>query len=102
MVPLKTELNGNAPNMKKADQDKYGGEKGEDIIDETIKAFRINVLFKHFTREGKRSYNLNNLFIGNADVTLFYLTVYMQHCISKLRNGGKPMDMDKAMAMLKV
>jgi len=59
MVPLKTEVNGNAPNMKKADLDNHGG---EDVIDETIKAFRINVLFKHFTREGKRSFNLNNLF----------------------------------------
>jgi actin related protein 2/3 complex subunit 3 len=47
--------------------------KRPDIINETLRFFRINVLFKNF--------EIN----GYADVLLFYLTVFTQYCLKKLR-----------------
>jgi actin related protein 2/3 complex, subunit 3 len=47
-------------------------QKQEDIIDETIKFFRPNVLFK--------SYEI----LGEADRTLLYLSFYVSLCLRKI------------------
>lgn len=54
MCPLKTKISGPAGIQK----------DGDDIIDETLNFFRVNVLYKTFALK------------GTADVALVYLTVF--------------------------
>jgi len=56
VLPLKTKVKGPAPPC---------GAKEEDVVDEAIKYFRANVLFKNFEPEGP------------ADLTLCYLTIFV-------------------------
>ena len=50
MLPFKTDIKGPAPSL---DKELLKEHKDLDIIDETIKYFRINVLFKNFELKGK-------------------------------------------------
>jgi actin related protein 2/3 complex, subunit 3 len=65
ICPLKSSLNGPAP---KCDNAK------EDVVDEAIKFYRVNILMKNFNIEGP------------ADRTLIYLTVYLNHLLGLLEN----------------
>ncbi len=49
MLPFKTDIKGPAPSL---DKELLKEHKDLDIIDETIKYFRINVLFKNFELKG--------------------------------------------------
>ena len=66
VLPLKTKVSGPAP--KELD------EKKEDIIDEVLKYFKANMLFRTFQVEGA------------ADRTLIYLTMYTHFLLKSLEN----------------
>lgn len=75
VLPLKTKSKGPAP---------PGREDAEDIIDEAIKFFRANVLFRKFESEGP------------ADLTIAYLTVLIAEILrvfagarAKTKNDGQ-------------
>jgi len=70
LCPIITDVQGPALTTTKKKLKKLGK---VDIIDETLKYFRINVLFKNYEIK------------GNADVLLFYLTVYTGYCLKKLK-----------------
>ena len=77
LLPFKSSKSGVAPKLTEEEKGEFGSKKSYpygDIITESIKYFRINVLFKTFELSSKE-----------ADVTLFYLTVYISHLIKLLR-----------------
>jgi actin related protein 2/3 complex subunit 3 len=59
VLPVRTKVRGPAPPLA----------EGEDIIDEALKFFRANVLFKNFESKGA------------GDLTLAYLTIYIGELI---------------------
>merc|ERR1711916_331718 len=63
VMPLKTKSKGLAPKCE---------ESKEDIIDEAIKYFRANVLFKNYEIQ------------GSADLVLIYLTVFISHLLREM------------------
>ncbi|KAL9647240.1 hypothetical protein ABK040_012592 [Willaertia magna] len=66
ILPIKTKVKGIAP--KELDNNK------EDIIDETLKFFKANMLFRSFSVE------------GTADRTLIYLTLYTHYLLKNVEN----------------
>jgi actin related protein 2/3 complex subunit 3 len=62
----------------------FDGE-GEDVIDEAIKFYRANVLF--------RNYELQ----GGADRLIIYLTLYISACLAKIEKCASPKDAEKAL-----
>ncbi|KAL0483597.1 actin-related protein 2/3 complex subunit 3 [Acrasis kona] len=64
ILPLKTKVKGPAPSENNAEQD--------DVIDEVLKYFKANVLFRKFQIE------------DGADRVLIYLTVYVHQCLLRL------------------
>ncbi|KAF0971922.1 hypothetical protein FDP41_009618 [Naegleria fowleri] len=76
-LPLKTKVKGPAP--KELD------DKKEDIIDEVLKYFKANMLFRTFQVESP------------ADRTLIYLTLYTHYLLKNVENKktAKKMDADK-------
>jgi len=73
VFPLKTKVKGPAPPCKTSD---------EDIIDEAIKYFRANVLFRNFQTQGP------------ADLTLAYITAFIAQLLrefvkQKTKNDAK-------------
>lgn len=79
IAPLRTNVPGPAPKLIAQDVD--------DIVDEALKYFRPNLLFKNYSVQGQI---LNNILFkikkGPADVTLIYLTVFITHCLKSLSN----------------
>eukprot|EP01016_Furgasonia_blochmanni_P040160 TRINITY_DN5095_c0_g1_i1.p1 TRINITY_DN5095_c0_g1~~TRINITY_DN5095_c0_g1_i1.p1 ORF type:complete len:265 (+),score=65.78 TRINITY_DN5095_c0_g1_i1:65-859(+) len=65
VLPIKTKYPGPAP---------AGDPNTEDIIDETIKYYRLNLLFKNFDCRGP------------GDKILIYLTVFMHYCLKAIQN----------------
>jgi len=63
VLPLKTKVRGPAPNLEASDE--------EDIVDEAIRLFRANVLFRTFDPK------------GGADRVLAYLTLFIHQCLKK-------------------
>lgn len=63
ILPLRGKVRGPAP-VQHTDE--------EDIIDESIRLFRANVLFKNFEVKGA------------ADRTLLYLTIFIHQCLKKV------------------
>eukprot|EP00033_Pygsuia_biforma_P000468 GCRY01000554.1.p1 GENE.GCRY01000554.1~~GCRY01000554.1.p1 ORF type:complete len:173 (+),score=24.77 GCRY01000554.1:180-698(+) len=63
MLPIKTSVKGPAPSTNE-----------DDIIDETLKLFKANVLFRNYE------------ILGDADRTLIYLTLYTSECLMKCLN----------------
>eukprot|EP01017_Pseudomicrothorax_dubius_P019815 TRINITY_DN2184_c0_g4_i3.p1 TRINITY_DN2184_c0_g4~~TRINITY_DN2184_c0_g4_i3.p1 ORF type:complete len:177 (-),score=48.55 TRINITY_DN2184_c0_g4_i3:470-1000(-) len=63
LLPIRTKLDGPAPKLS---------EPGDDIIDEVIKSFRINVLFKNYD------------VASEADKLLIYVTVFLCQCLKKI------------------
>eukprot|EP00927_Polykrikos_kofoidii_P028074 TRINITY_DN24571_c0_g1_i1.p1 TRINITY_DN24571_c0_g1~~TRINITY_DN24571_c0_g1_i1.p1 ORF type:complete len:204 (+),score=20.91 TRINITY_DN24571_c0_g1_i1:83-613(+) len=65
LLPLRTRFRGPAPSMP----DNATGSDAEDIVDEAIRSFRWNILFKNFE------------VLGPADRVLIYLTLWIQKCL---------------------
>ena len=63
LLPLKTAVRGPAPAMDAAE--------GEDVLDEVIKYYRANSLFKNFD------------VAGEADRTFIYLTLFLHLCLKE-------------------
>lgn len=78
LAPVCREADGPAPRNGSAD--------GKDIVDEALAFFRANILFKNFEIEGP------------ADITLLYITIFINHCLQKIETesffsliqGAKP------------
>jgi len=81
LLPLKTRVRGPAPPMPDGE---------DDVIDETIKFFRANVLFRNF--EIKNS----------ADRTLIYLTLYLQQCLKECERAKTLSEGEKAVQQLAI
>eukprot|EP00933_Yihiella_yeosuensis_P055198 TRINITY_DN53909_c0_g1_i1.p1 TRINITY_DN53909_c0_g1~~TRINITY_DN53909_c0_g1_i1.p1 ORF type:complete len:176 (-),score=41.07 TRINITY_DN53909_c0_g1_i1:78-605(-) len=64
LLPLKTRFRGPATNPPQVD------DQALDIVDEALRNFRWNILFKNFE------------VLGNADRVLVYLTLWTQKCLS--------------------
>ncbi len=82
ILPLKTKVKGPAPLEPKADV--------EDVIDEVLKYFKANVLFRKYQIE------------SDADRVLIYLTVYVHQCLLRLerKNVQNRGDADKVLFTL--
>lgn len=82
IAPIKTNVPGPAPKPMAGETD--------DMIDEAIKFFRPNLLFKNFSVTGIDKFNVFNPFHsskkGPADVTLIYLTVFLTQCLKVVAN----------------
>mmetsp|Transcript_21761 Transcript_21761/g.65221 ORF Transcript_21761/g.65221 Transcript_21761/m.65221 type:complete len:174 (+) Transcript_21761:185-706(+) len=78
LLPLRTKARGPAPPCH----------EGEDIIDEVIKYFRPNSLFRNFDVK------------GGADRTLIYLTLSMQQCIKECERFKTKPEAEKALHAL--
>eukprot|EP00931_Biecheleriopsis_adriatica_P103536 TRINITY_DN7835_c0_g1_i1.p1 TRINITY_DN7835_c0_g1~~TRINITY_DN7835_c0_g1_i1.p1 ORF type:complete len:175 (+),score=34.23 TRINITY_DN7835_c0_g1_i1:54-578(+) len=63
LLPLKTRVRGPAPAPQP-------GEQVVDLVDEALRSFRWNILFKNFE------------VLGDADRVLVYVTLWIQKCIS--------------------
>ena len=82
MLPIKTNFKG--PLMQERDNSK------EDIVDETIRAFKANVLF--------RNYEIK----GGGDRVMVYLTLYITQCINAIRPTMGREDARNAMLQLAI
>jgi hypothetical protein len=77
LFPLKTKTRGPAPCLEAAAAaaTPEGGEGGEDIVDEALRLFRANMLFRNFELQ------------TGGDRVLVYLTLFIHQCLR--RAAGK-------------
>jgi actin related protein 2/3 complex subunit 3 len=82
MLPIRTKVKGNAPLLP--------SDQKEDIIDEAIKLFKANVLFRNYEIKGP------------ADRVLIYLTFFIHQCLLRLEKKKieKKDEADKLMFQL--
>ncbi|CAE8619626.1 unnamed protein product [Polarella glacialis] len=66
LLPVKTNFRGPAPSPSSVGLEK----EAIDIVDEALRSFRWNILFKNFE------------VLGDADRVLVYLTLWIQKCLS--------------------
>merc|ERR1711862_843412 len=81
ILPLKTKFKGPAPLLKEEGQ--------PDIVDEALKFFKANVLFRNYEVKGP------------ADLVLLYLTYYTKLALKKIENCSKQ-DAEKALYQLAI
>ncbi|KAJ1495615.1 putative actin-related protein 2/3 complex subunit 3 [Baffinella frigidus] len=81
MLPFRTACKGPVNSAKVG---AFEGD-GEDVIDEAVKFYRANVLF--------RNYELQ----GGADRIIIYLTLYVSACLAKIEKCASPKDAEKAL-----
>lgn len=72
IAPIKTAVQGPAPRVDDPSKD--------DIIDEAIKFFRVNLFFKNYTYKGNILSNFK-YYIGPADILLIYLYTFITYCL---------------------
>lgn len=59
----------------------------EDILDEALNFFRVNLLFKNYDIKGEkiwRPLNLGFVPTGPGDVLIIYMTVFITQCLKKV------------------
>jgi len=76
LLPLKTKLKGPMPISRSAD---------EDIIDEALKNFRVNVMMAGFKIE------------GGADRVTIFLTLFIAQCLKRLEKANDASQAEKLM-----
>ena len=79
LLPLKSQIAGPAPKMTTDE---------EDIVDEAIKFFRAQVMFKNFEVK------------GDADKSLIFLTVFIQKCLETIAKNQDPETVKKNLTTL--
>ena len=57
----------------------------DDIVDEGLRYYRINIFFKNYEIQGIFDNGISiTLFTGPADRLLVFLTVYIAHCLKAI------------------
>lgn len=80
LLPLRTSFAGPAPSSRSI--------LGEDIVDEALRGFRWNILFRSFE------------VAGGVDRVLVYLTLWIQKCLGVASTSGNPEEVRRQLETL--